>query len=203
MRLFFVRHGQTEYNLKEIIQGYRCDSPLTPLGIQQAKQAGEKLKDIPFTAAYISPAGRAQQTFATLIAQNKKDQAPRRVLDARLLEINFGKYDGQKLSVMKEAGVLDAYRNHPEHFDKKTTGGEDYYDLEKRGRAALNDIVQQEPAEANILIVSHAVFLTTLLKRLMNYPMQAIRQEGLLNNASISVIDIDKSGHCSLLAYNE
>lgn len=42
--LYLVRHGETLFNKRRKIQGW-CDSPLTPLGIQQAKEVKEKLKN--------------------------------------------------------------------------------------------------------------------------------------------------------------
>ena len=45
--LYLMRHGQTLFNVRRKIQG-SCDSPLTPLGIEQAKKAKELLSDIQF-----------------------------------------------------------------------------------------------------------------------------------------------------------
>ncbi|CAG7614148.1 phosphoglycerate mutase GpmB [Paenibacillus solanacearum] len=45
--LYFVRHGQTEWNTQHRMQG-RKDSPLTPLGVRQAEQLGEALRDVCF-----------------------------------------------------------------------------------------------------------------------------------------------------------
>ena len=42
-RLYLLRHGQTEFNVKKLVQG-RCDSPLTDLGRQQAGMAAAWLK---------------------------------------------------------------------------------------------------------------------------------------------------------------
>lgn len=47
MRAYIVRHGQTLFNVKKIIQGW-CDSPLTKTGIQQAIEAGKKLENVDF-----------------------------------------------------------------------------------------------------------------------------------------------------------
>ena len=203
MHLFFVRHGQTEYNLKNIVQGATCDSPLTQTGIQQAKNAGEKLKDVSFHTAYVSPLGRAKETLKWIEKENKAG-IPQIIPDDRLREIHFGKYDGQPIQRLQDDEILSLYRNYPDHFDKTLTGGEDYYDLENRGKDFIYEITKKEPEEANILIVSHAVFLTTLLKRLMHCPMPEIRKEGLLGNASISVLEWDPvHERCTLLAYNE
>lgn len=67
-RLYLLRHGQTEFNVKKLVQG-RCDSPLTDLGRQQAEMAAAWLKAhnvIPDKVAS-SPLGRAMDT-ASLVA---------------------------------------------------------------------------------------------------------------------------------------
>lgn len=67
-KLYLLRHGQTEFNVKKLVQG-RCDSPLTDLGRQQAKAAAAWLKAhgvVPDKVAS-SPLGRAMAT-ASLVA---------------------------------------------------------------------------------------------------------------------------------------
>ena len=59
--LYLMRHGQTLFNVYRRIQGW-CDSPLTELGIHQAKLAREKLKYIPFDHYYSSTSERACDT---------------------------------------------------------------------------------------------------------------------------------------------
>lgn len=67
-RLYLLRHGQTEFNVKKLVQG-RCDSPLTDLGRQQAGMAATWLKDHNVVPDKVvsSPLGRAMAT-ASLVA---------------------------------------------------------------------------------------------------------------------------------------
>lgn len=67
-RLYLLRHGQTEFNVKKLVQG-RCDSPLTDLGRQQAQTAAAWLKahDVVPDKVASSPLGRAMAT-ASLVA---------------------------------------------------------------------------------------------------------------------------------------
>lgn len=67
-RLYLLRHGQTEFNVKKLVQG-RCDSPLTDLGRKQAGMAAAWLKshDVVPDKAVSSPLGRAMDT-AQLVA---------------------------------------------------------------------------------------------------------------------------------------
>lgn len=89
--LYLVRHGQTEWNVKEIFQG-QDDSPLTETGLHQAHEIGELFKTTEFDAVYSSDMGRAKAT-AEIIAQHHH----LKVNDTPLIrERYFGKYQGMQ-----------------------------------------------------------------------------------------------------------
>ena len=89
MQIYFVRHGQTEWNLLGKMQG-NTDIPLNDIGREQARRTAEKLKHIPIDAIYCSPLIRAYET-AEIINQNWKLPL---FVDERLRERNFGEYEG-------------------------------------------------------------------------------------------------------------
>ena len=66
MKLYLIRHGQTEWNTQRRVQG-AMDSPLTKNGIIQAENAARRLKDIHFAAAFASPQLRAYRTAEKII----------------------------------------------------------------------------------------------------------------------------------------
>src|SRR5574340_48950 len=68
--LYIVRHGQTEWNVKKLMQGH-TDIPLNKEGETQAREMAKKLRRIHFAAAYSSDLLRAKQT-AELITLEKK-----------------------------------------------------------------------------------------------------------------------------------
>ena len=61
VKLYFVRHGETQFNVEKRLQGF-CDSPLTDNGIAQAKSVGIGLSDIEFKAVYTSESQRVVDT---------------------------------------------------------------------------------------------------------------------------------------------
>ena len=71
MKFYFIRHGQTEYNLEKRIQGYSVDSPLTSKGIADAKKVGNVLRDVAFDAVYVSSQERAVDTCRYILKENK------------------------------------------------------------------------------------------------------------------------------------
>ena len=103
--LYLVRHGQTIFNLKRIIQGW-SDSPLTQLGCDQAARAGMFLRarGIEPDHAYTSTLHRTEQTIANLwpgLAYERLDG---------LREWFFGDFEAERVMLMPERPWRDFYR---------------------------------------------------------------------------------------------
>ncbi|HEY9038009.1 MAG TPA: histidine phosphatase family protein [Roseovarius sp.] len=112
--IWFLRHGQTEWNAAGRIQG-RMDSPLTPLGQRQAQMQAGLIGDIPDQIAlgqgaiYVSPLGRARQTAAIALAGHPVTVEP------RLAEIGAGAWEGmQKADLPQRANDLLTYTSAPQ-----------------------------------------------------------------------------------------
>jgi len=88
--IYIVRHGETEWNLKEIMQGH-VDSPLTAKGHEQAMSLAIKLREIKFDAIFSSDLARAQKTAEYIAIEKKLAIITTRALRERC----YGKYDGR------------------------------------------------------------------------------------------------------------
>jgi len=89
MEIYFVRHGQTIWNVEKRFQGL-SDSPLTELGITQAKLLGKKLKDIKFDKFYSTSLKRANDT-ANYIKGDRDQEVE--IFDD-FIEISMGDMEG-------------------------------------------------------------------------------------------------------------
>ncbi|MBR1636022.1 MAG: histidine phosphatase family protein [Lachnospiraceae bacterium] len=158
--LYMMRHGQTLFNLRHMIQGW-CDAPLTELGIGQARVAGEyfKNKGITFDHAYSSTAERACDTLELVC-----DMPYERVKG--LKEMNFGKYEGQSEAMNPPLPYLD--------FFKKYAGGESQDEVQERMVKTVGEIMAQEGHES-VLIVTLAA-----IRELAGF-LDADGVEGILN----------------------
>ena len=106
--IYIIRHGQTANNKKNVLQG-RSNAPLNETGIRQAQEAARffREKGTRFDAVYSSPLTRAIQT-ARIITGAVADEgaepgtggsaAPRIMLDERLIEMDYGPYEGMDLT---------------------------------------------------------------------------------------------------------
>lgn len=178
LEIYMVRHGRTLFNEKDKVQGW-CDSPLTNIGQQQARNVGKNMKDIPFTLAFSSPSERAMDTCEAIIQKRIPV-----TLDKRIKEINFGSLEGEDNSKLFNKGLSD--------FDDVVRvgwveeGGENEEMLTNRIVDFFNYITLSYKNEI-ILITSHGMWLCAALKYLAgkDYVHQPIE------NCSVSKIVYD------------
>ena len=104
---YIIRHGETVFNRKGRIQGW-CDSPLTDLGISQAKQLGKELKSIPFDVCFCSTSERAIDTANYILEGRNVKIIPTK----KLKEQSFGDFEAEKSVNIFKDGVSfpDGYR---------------------------------------------------------------------------------------------
>lgn len=99
LHLYLVRHGQTEFNRYNRLQGW-CDSPLTEQGIADARRAGERLSAVPFAAAYCSDTTRARVTLRTILDLNTASDPRPPIIDSPFFrEQHYGYFEGQDMNL--------------------------------------------------------------------------------------------------------
>lgn len=144
-KLFLMRHGQTLFNLQGKIQGH-CDSPLTDLGIKQARKVKDYFIDekIRFDAAYSSTQERAVDT-AEIVCDYLKIQTIKGVK-----EWNFGQFEGE--SERLNPKIKPGETSYGDFF--VDYGGESADDVQERMNSTLLRVM--DASEGNtILCVSH------------------------------------------------
>jgi 2,3-bisphosphoglycerate-dependent phosphoglycerate mutase len=92
--LVLVRHGQSEWNLKNLFTGWR-DVDLTPQGVEEARRGGQLLKDagLAFHVAFTSVLKRAQRTLDIMLTEMKQTGIPI-IRDQALNERDYGDLSG-------------------------------------------------------------------------------------------------------------
>lgn len=187
MTIFYcVRHGKTEFNQKRIFQGGLVDSPLLPEGVENAKKAGNYLKNTTFDYAFCSPQKRAFDTASNLISQLTSPVELTTIKDLR--EMEFGSWDGKPEENYHEFKEFQHLIDAPHLYDPSSFNGETFQELVDRGLAVFNSLSEQYP-DKTILIVSHGLTLQTILKYLDGSPLSEIRKGRLLDNTSLTIIE--------------
>lgn len=142
MKIYFTRHGQTEWNALNKICGL-TDINLTEKGIEQAEELAEKLMHKNIDLIIASPMRRAQTT-AKIVAG--KCQVPI-LTDERLIEQNYGIYEGED---RKNEGFLNNKRN----FAYKYPQGESMMQVAARVYSLIEE-VKEKYADKTVLCVCH------------------------------------------------
>ncbi|KEH96770.1 phosphoglycerate mutase [Clostridium botulinum C/D str. BKT12695] len=157
--IYLTRHGQTEWNLNKRLQGWK-NSPLTELGISQAKALSERLKNIEIDVIYSSPIERAYKT-AEIVKGNKNIEI---IKHDGLKEFNYGDWEGLTIDEIEKNPMysqeLDNLFNNPNEY--KPFGGETYDKLIDRIDITMNEILKKN-TDKKILIVTHGMTLKVLL----------------------------------------
>ncbi len=190
---YLIRHGETEYNLEGIMQGW-TDSPLTENGIELSKKLGEGLSDIPFVAAYSSDSGRAVDTINNVLAGRNID-----VVQTELLrEMYFGVKDGESSEGVYTADNM-GYR-FGVGFDD--LGGETWEELGNRMHSALEEAAFEYRDEGgNILISTHGMSILGTLYTVVPYA-DGVMDQGEIDNCSVTILKWD-NGVYSLITLND
>lgn len=185
---YFLRHGKTELNIASRFQGGGIDSPLLPVGIDQATQAGKYLADLSFDLVAVSTQKRAIDTSSYIIKENKHlNGLTVRYYDG-LRELYFGEREGIEIDELdKQTNYL---RKEPHLYDPSSFNGETLEQLADRTDEIIKQLCLAYP-EGTILLVAHGVLLITLINRLSGKDKSQWREGGPLENTSISVVTHD------------
>ncbi len=209
IRFYFIRHGETLYNLEEKVQGWN-NSPLTELGKYQAKCTGYGLRDTVFVRAFSGDAQRQIDTASIVMQENGH---PCQIIsDFHFREMRYGKYEGGTFIDMLMP-LYDSLKEEYKSYNGLYKLYNDYQiaeELKKRdetgtfegldatfGRifSGLTEICKQYK-DGNILISTSAIAIASVVTNL--FP--EIPQPGLVENASITIISYD--GEYRLLEYS-
>jgi 2,3-bisphosphoglycerate-dependent phosphoglycerate mutase len=166
-RLVLVRHGQSEWNKRNLFTGWK-DPDLTDKGLIEARWAGRVLRDqgIKFDVAYTSMLRRAQNTLDIILGEMNQSSIP--VLkDAALNERSYGDLSGLNKDEAKvrfgEQQVMIWRRS----FDIPPPGGESLKQTAERVLPYYYDTIwPQLAAGKNVIVVAHGNSLRGLIMRL-------------------------------------
>ena len=201
MKLYFVRHGRTLWNLEGRFQGASGDSPLLPESIDILKQLGQHLKEIPFDTIYSSDLPRAVKS-AEIIQSQLQSPCPLKSIP-ELREWQLGKLEGLKIATLNAIypQQITAFRSNLAQFDTRMFEAESLYSTTQRTIQFIKSL-KESPAE-RILIVGHGANLTASLRTLLGYKEAHLRKDGGLANASLTVLETDDFETFTLERWND
>lgn len=168
-KIYLIRHGQTDFNMKNIVQGSGVDTSLNEKGRMQAGAFFSAYKAVRFDKIYTSSLKRSQESVQGFIDLN----IPHEKLSG-LNEISWGTKEGHAITPEE-----DEYYHHMlkqwqlGNTSMKIEKGESPDDVVIRMKPAV-DHIMSKPDEETVLICMHGRAIRILLCILMNYPLKSM-----------------------------
>jgi 2,3-bisphosphoglycerate-dependent phosphoglycerate mutase len=173
--LILVRHGQSDWNLKNLFTGWR-DPDLTPQGIAEAKAAGKALKakglhvDVAFTSALT----RAQHTLALILSELGQQDMPV-TRDAALNERDYGELSGLNKDDARAKWGEEQVHIWRRSYDVPPPGGESLKDtLARTLPYFVTDILPEVLSGKIVIVAAHGNSLRSICKVLNRLDNEAI-----------------------------
>ncbi len=181
MKIYIVRHGETDWNSKRKWQGW-VNTSLNDKGKGQAEKTATKLDSFEISKIYTSPLNRAMETAEII---NSKINVELEEMDS-LKEINFGEWEGLTLAEIREnyGEAFECWEDRP--FEEVGFGVENVSKVQERAFKSLLDICSTN--DGDVLIVSHSLWIRALVCKVLCIPLES-RMTFELENAGITVIE--------------
>jgi len=161
--LYYIRHGETEWNASGRFQGWR-DIPLNEKGRAQAVQAGEILRDLlardgrdhaelPFVTSPLSRARETMELVRNALGATREGYA----LEERLRELGFGRWEGMTLDEMAADNPEIFEARNLDKWGVPAPDGESYASLQERVQLWLGSLAQ------DAVVVAHGGTMRALM----------------------------------------
>lgn len=180
MKIYLVRHGETDLNKTGILQGQSQNVQLNENGVRQATILKNKLMNIKFDVCFTSPLIRTWSTAMILVGDRVEIKE-----DNRLIERYFGKLEGKKLL------SYDAVKYWDYKLNSNDEEIEPIQDIFKRCNSFINDLKNVYNNDDTILIVAHGATIRCLHHILKNSDLSKNLLEFKVENCYCCEYDFD------------
>lgn len=183
MRLYMMRHGETDWNKKHLWQG-QTDIPLNAKGRYVAELTREGMKEIHLDIAFCSPLCRAKET-AEIVLRGRNVPL---IVDERIIEMGFGPLEGKDMRDVTDETRI--FFEHPEQY-VVPEDAEGFDEVLAREKSFLDELVAN-PAyqDYNVLIATHGAALRGLMAVLEEKPIERYWEGGVHKNCGMTIVDI-------------
>jgi 2,3-bisphosphoglycerate-dependent phosphoglycerate mutase len=177
--LVLVRHGQSDWNLKNLFTGWK-DPDLSPKGVEEAKAAGQRLKAkcLKFDLCFTSALTRAQHTLALILTELGQTGLPE-TRDQALNERDYGELTGLNKDDARKKWGEEQVLIWRRSFDVPPPGGESLKDTLARSLPYYMHMVQPHVLEGKtVLVTAHGNSLRSLIMAIEGMtPAQILKRE--------------------------
>ena len=187
--VYFLRHGQTDWNREQRLQGSISHTKLTEEGRRMAEETGAGMArtGLRFDRVYTSPYVRAKET-AELVAVAT---GPKPVIDCRLREMCFGKYEGMHYGNgnYPDENLRLFFEGDADRYVPEGEGAESFAHVQSRLRDFLaKELRPQDGKVTNVLCVAHSLVLKSLVRELAGEDATAAAKKTLQPNCCVHTV---------------
>jgi len=190
--LVLVRHGESLWNLQNRFTGWR-DIDLSSKGIQEAKNAGKKLKKYKFDVAYTSVLKRAINTLKIILKEMKHKKMTVKK-NWRLNERDYGKLIGMNKDDARKKYGKEQVHIWRRSYDVRPPGGESLKDTSARTIPYFNKYIMEDIKNGkNVLVSAHGNSLRAIVMKLDKLTKEQVLKLEIPTGIPI-VYEFDKKG---------
>lgn len=176
--IYLARHGETEYNRCNQIQGRGIDASLNDTGRRQAQSIAQYLQDVVLHRVFSSSLKRSRETADVIASARGLQVQSYEDLD----EMNFGILEGRPISDIEDELVNLHETWKSGNVDHATEKGESPATVLRRADTQMSNLIR-EHRDSNLLFVLHGRLLRILLSNWLQYGLQNMHQVPHANGA--------------------
>lgn len=191
MKLYIIRHAETEYNRKGIIQGSEVDSDINDIGESQANSFYEYYKDINFDKIYVSDLKR---TFQTIRRFTEKGSSYEKLKEFN--EISWGVNQGKSDDLEDYARLIDTWLAG--NLDNKFEEGESPNEMSERLVKGFDKVLDDD--HDTVLLCIHGRALRILLSKIIDNDLTKM-DKYVHSNTGLYILEY-KNGKYEILGSN-
>ena len=189
LKLYIVRHGETEWNVIKRFQG-QLNTPLTEKGMEKLRKTGKKLENILFDEVYTSELGRTVASAEIILNENRGYKNKKRELKklAELNEVYFGVWQGLTYEevFLKYPEEANNYFYNVKNYNAENVEAEKLEDALERFLKGINKILDSHES-GNILVVTHGTVFEMFMNYVANNSIFDIDERTLMGNGDYKV----------------
>jgi len=193
LKLYIVRHGETEWNVIKRFQG-QLNTPLTEKGIKKLKETGKKLENVTFEEIYTSELERTVNSAEIILNENRGYKNKKLELKklAELNEVHFGVWQGLKYEevFLKYPEEANNYFYNVKNYKAENVEAENLKDALERFLRGINKILDNHKS-GNILIVTHGTVFEMFINYVGNSSIFDIDERTLMGNGDYKIFSYE------------
>ncbi|MCS6306360.1 MAG: 2,3-bisphosphoglycerate-dependent phosphoglycerate mutase [Nitrospira sp.] len=191
-RLVLLRHGESQWNLENRFTGW-VDVPLSVKGVEEAKQAGEKLRGVTFDRAFSSVLARANETLRIVLEVLGQTNIPIEK-DKALNERMYGDLQGLNKAETAEKYGDAQVKIWRRSYDVKPPGGESLKDTAERALPYYEKMIKPHLLKGEtIIIAAHGNSLRALVMELDQLSKEEVLELNIPTGVPL-LYEFDKTG---------